>query len=156
QLDAANVVRLARSLGCVDYATLHRVSVDEPDRFWRAVVDDLGLPLAKSWDEVLDASRGPEWATWFSGARLNVAHACVHRWAAEHPDAEAGVFQPEGGERSSLTWSELSRETTLLAEALVALGVREGDAVGIFLPMSPQAAIASHACAHIGALQVPI
>ena len=43
-----------------------------------------------------------------------------------------------------------------LAEALRELGVEEGDAVGIFLPMSPEAAIASHACAHIGAVQVPI
>ena len=101
-------------------------------------------------------SRGPEWATWFSGARLNVAHACVHRWATKRPDEIAAIFDPEEGERRSLTWAELSRETTRLAEALVGLGVREGDAVGIFLPMSPEVAIASHACAHIGAVQVPV
>ena len=45
---------------------------------------------------------------------------------------------------------------TKLAEALVRLGVREGDRVAIFLPMSPEVAIASHACAHIGAIQVPV
>jgi acetyl-CoA synthetase len=156
QLDAANVVRLARQLGCDDYAALHRVSVEDPERFWRAVVADLEIPLARGWDQVLDVSRGPEWATWFSGARLNVAHACVHRWAAERPDELAAVFDPEEGERRSLTWAELSRETTRLAEALVELGVGEGDAVGIFLPMSPEVAIASHACAHIGAVQVPV
>jgi acetyl-CoA synthetase len=156
QLESANVVRLARSLGCEDYAALHRVSVSEPERFWRAVVDDLALPLARGWDQVLDLSRGPEWATWFSGARLNVAQACVHRWAAERPDDEAAIFQPEEGERRSLTWAELSDETTRLAEALVELGIGRGDAVGIFLPMSPEVAIASHACAHIGAVQVPV
>ena len=45
---------------------------------------------------------------------------------------------------------------TRLAEALVRLGVREGDRVAIFLPMSPEVPVASHACAHIGAVQVPI
>ena len=132
------------------------MSVEEPDRFWRAVRDDLGIPLAQDWAEVVDTSRGIEWATWFVGARLNLAHACVHRWAAERPGEEAAVWQPEAGERTSLTWLELSREVTRLAEALAGLGVRAGDAVGIFLPMSPEVAIASHACAHLGAVQVPI
>ena len=156
QLAAANVVRLARRLGCADYDSLHRVSVEEPERFWQAVRDDLAIPLSHSWDRVLDDSRGIEWTTWFEGARLNLAEACVHRWAGESPDEEAAVWQSEDGERSSLSWSELSRETTRLAEALAGLGIRQGDAVGIFLPMSPQVAIASHACAHIGAIQVPV
>jgi len=149
-------VRLARRLGCADYHALHRVSIEEPDRFWRAVRDDLALPFSRDWDAVLDDSRGIEWTTWFSGARLNLAEVCVHRWAAERPAEEAAVWQAEDGSRSALTWSELSLEVTRLAEALVELGIREGDAVGMYLPMSPQAAIVSHACAHIGAIQVPI
>ncbi len=149
-------MRLATSLGCGDYDELHRVSVEEPDRFWRAVVTDLGIPLSRDWDEVLDETRGVEWTTWFVGARLNVADACVHRWALERPSDEAAVWVPEDGDRRSLTWSDLSREVRRLAEALRRLGVSEGDAVGTFLPMAPEAAIASHACAHIGAVQVPI
>jgi acetyl-CoA synthetase len=156
QLEAANVVRLARRLGCSDYAGLHGVSIEEPDRFWRAVRDDLGIPLRRDWDEVLDDSRGPEWTTWFVGARLNLADACVHRWARERPDEEAAVWQAEDGQRTSLTWTELSHETARLAEGLQSLGVGPGDTVGIYLPMSPHAAIASHACAHLGAIQVPI
>jgi acetyl-CoA synthetase len=156
QLNAANVVRLARALGCATYGELHRLSVDEPERFWRAVREDLGIPFFRDWDAVLDDSRGTEWTTWFAGARVNVAEACVHRWARETPHDEAAVFRGEDGTRRSLTWTELSREVTRLAEALAALGIRPGDAVGIFLPMSPEAAIASHACAHIGAVQVPI
>jgi acetyl-CoA synthetase len=50
----------------------------------------------------------------------------------------------------------LSSEVARLAEGLASLGVGEGDAVGIFLPMSPEVAIASNACAHLGAVQVPI
>src|SRR5262249_33974382 len=81
QLSTANVARLAHALGCETYDELHAVSVHNPDRFWRAVVDDLGIPLARTWDRVLDESLGIEWTTWFLGARLNVAEACVHRWA---------------------------------------------------------------------------
>ena len=156
QLDAANVARLADTLGCGSYTELHRVSIEEPDLFWRAVVDDLALPLARGWEEVVDTSRGIEWATWFLGARLNVAEACVHRWAREQPEREAAVWAPEDGERRALTWTELSVEVRRLASALRELGVGEGDAVGTFLPMALEAAIASHACAHIGAIQVPI
>jgi acetyl-CoA synthetase len=156
QLAAANVVRLAERLACADYSALHRVSIEEPDRFWRAVRDDLDIPLARDWDAVLDDSRGIEWTTWFEGARLNLAEACVHRWVAERGDEVGAVWRAENGARSALSWSELSREVTLLAEALVRLGVGPGDAVGMYLPMSPQAAIAAHACAHIGAIQVPV
>ena len=156
QLATANVSRLAQLLDCDDYNALHRISIQEPDRFWRAVVADLGIPLARGWDAVLDESQGIEWTTWFRGARLNVADACVHRWADERSGDEAAVWVPEEGNRRSLTWAELSHEVRRLAEALRRLGVGEGDAVGIFLPMAPEAAIASHACAHLGAVQVPI
>jgi acetyl-CoA synthetase len=156
QLATANVARLATALGCTGYDDLHRVSIDEPDRFWRAVVADLEIPLERDWDAVLDDSRGIEWTTWFVGARLNVADACVHRWARDTPDREAAVWVPEEGERRSLTWAELSQEVRRLAEALRELGIGEGDVVGTFLPMAPEAAVASHACAHVGAVQVPI
>jgi acetyl-CoA synthetase len=156
QLEAANVVRLARALGCDDYTSLHRVSVEEPERFWRAVVDDLGLELSRPWDDVRDGSRGIEWTTWFAGARLNIASACVHVWAERTPYATAAVFRGEDGARREWTFAELSHETIRLAEALKALGVEPGDRVAIYMPMSPEAGVASHACAHIGAVQVPI
>ena len=156
QLEHANVVRLARALGCDGYGELHRVSVEEPDRFWRAVAADLELELSRPWDAVLDDTRGIEWTTWFEGARLNVATACAHVWAARTPDAVAAVFAGEDGERDEWTFAELSQRVTRLAEALVGLGVAAGDRVAIYMPMCPDAAVASHACAHVGAVQVPI
>jgi acetyl-CoA synthetase len=156
QVDQANVTRLARRLGCGGYAELHRLSVEEPERFWTAVVDDLELEFSKPWDAVLDASRGIEWAQWFVGGRLNLARSCVHRWAERSPEAGAAVFLGEDGSRRELTWRELSSAVTRLAEALVGLGVEPGDRVAIYMPMSPEVAVASHACAHVGAVQVPI
>jgi acetyl-CoA synthetase len=153
-VERANVTRLMRRLDCADYHELHRVSVEEPERFWPTVIEDLGLEFSQPWERVLDTSEGPEWATWFVGGRLNIASNCVHRW--RDLLGEAAVWRGEDGSRSALSWPELSRQVTQVAEALVELGVREGDRVAIFLPMSPAVAVASHACAHIGAVQVPI
>jgi acetyl-CoA synthetase len=156
-VEAANLTRLARVLGAEGYRELHRVSVEEPERFWPAVIEDLGLEFSEPWESVLDSTHGKEWTTWFNGGKLNLAWNCVHRWSAgELGQEEAAVWLGEDGARSSLTWRQLSAEVFRLAEGLASIGVGEGDAVGIFLPMSPQAAIASHACAHLGAVQVPI
>ena len=156
QYEHANVTRLARTLGCGDYEELHRVSVEEPDRFWRAVRDDLGIPLTRDWDAVLDDSRGIEWTTWFTGARLNVAEACVHRWARERPRTVGAISYHEDGEEWHVPYGALSHMVTVLAEGLAELGVEAGDRVALFMPMTTEAAVSSHACAHIGAVQVPI
>jgi acetyl-CoA synthetase len=156
-VESANLTRLGRRLGVDRYEDLHRVSVEEPERFWPALIEDLGLEFTEPWDEVVDASGGVEWARWFVGGKLNVAWNCVHKWAAgELAEEEAAIWHPEDGGRFTLTWRELSDEVFRLAEGLAAIGIGPGDAVGIFLPMSPQVAIASHACAHLGAVQVPI
>jgi acetyl-CoA synthetase len=156
-LERANVVRLLRRLGIGAYSELVRRSAAEPEWFWPAAIEDLGLEFFEPWRSVVDLSRGPEWATWFGGGKLNIAWNCVHRWAAgPRALAEAAVFQGEDGERRSLTYAQLSDQVVRLAEALVRLGVEPGDRVAIYLPMSPEVAVASHACAHIGAVQVPI
>ena len=155
-LEHANVVRLMGRHGIDDYRELVRRSIDDPEWFWPLVVEDLGIEFAEPWRAVLDSSRGPEWTTWFVGGKLNIAWNCVHRWARTRPDAPAAVFRGEDGERRQITFTELSKRVTRLAEALAALGVEAGDRVAIYLPMSPEVAVASHACAHIGAVQVPI
>ncbi len=152
-LDRANVVRLMHAHGFSTYRELVARSIEDPQWFWPAVVDDLGLELYEPWSQVVDVSRGPEWATWFRGAKLNIAWNCVHRWRG---DRVAAVFRGEDGARRELTFTQLSDEVTRLAERLAALGVEPGDRVAIYLPMSPEAAIASHACAHVGAVQVPV
>jgi acetyl-CoA synthetase len=155
-LDHANVGRLMRRHGIDDYWALVRRSHEDPEWFWPAAINDMGLEFWKPWDRVVDLSRGPEWATWFLGGTLNLAWNCVHRWGERRPAAVGAVFAGEDGSRRALTFAELSREVTRLAEGLAALGVVKGDAVALFLPMSPEVAIASHACAHLGAVQVPI
>jgi acetyl-CoA synthetase len=152
-LDSAHVVRLMRRHDFSTYRELVARSVEDPEWFWPAAVEDMGLELYEPWSRVVDLSRGPEWATWFLGARLNIAWNCVHRWRS---DRVAAVFRGEDGARRELTFTELSDAVTRLAERLVQLGVEPGDRVAIYLPMSPEVAIASHACAHVGAVQVPV
>lgn len=153
----ANVTRLMRAVGIDDYRELVRRSQEEPDWFWRAAIDDLGLEFSTPFERVYDDSRGPEWCTWFVGGRLSIAWNCVHRHArGEAADVPAAVFAGEDGERSSLTYRELSDAVTRFAEGLARLGVVEGDRVASYLPMSPEAVVVSHACAHLGAIQVPI
>jgi acetyl-CoA synthetase len=155
-LERANVTRLMRRHGFDDYADLVRRSQDDPEWFWTAAVEDMGLEFSRPWDAVADLSRGPEWATWFVGGTLNIATNCVHRWAERTPDTTACVSLAEDGTRRTLSYREMSDQLTRLAEALAALGVETGDRVAIFLPMSQEVAVASHACAHLGAIQVPI
>src|SRR5262245_31998930 len=107
QREATNAMRLVRRLGCEDYAALVRLSQDDPDVFWPAVIEDLGLEFFEPWHTVCDLSRGPEWATWFRGGTLNLAWNCVHRWArGERADADAAVWQSEDGGRRALTYRE--------------------------------------------------
>ena len=47
QIERANVTRLMRRLGAGNYGELHRISVEEPDRFWPELVDDLGIEFSQ-------------------------------------------------------------------------------------------------------------
>lgn len=97
----ANVVRLMRRHDIQDYWELVRRSQEEPEWFWPAAIEDLGLEFSRPWERVYDDSRGPEWTTWFPGATVSIAHNCVHRWAERTPDCIAAIALGEDGTRSA-------------------------------------------------------
>ncbi len=156
-IERANVTRFMRKHGIDDYHELVRRSQEDPEWFWEAAIEDLGLHFFEPYEEILDDSRGPEWPRWFVGATVNLTYNCVDRHAAgelaEHP---AIIWEGEEGATRTLTYSDLAREVDRAANGLKALGVGEGDPVGIYMPMIPEAAIASYACAKIGAIYLPI
>ena len=124
--------------------------------YWDAVVRDLGLRFTHPYARVRDVSRGLPWPRWFEGGRLNFADNCVDR----HLDAGRGeqpalIWEGDDGRSRTLTYRDLAREVNQLANALKRLGVGEGDRVGVFLPMSPEAAIATLAIVRIGAIYTP-
>ncbi len=92
-------------------------------------------------------------ATWFAGGRLNVAHNCVDRHVgAGHGDRPAIIAEEATGGTRVLTYADLQREVARTAGALLALGVRAGDRVAIYLPPVPETLIAALAAARIGAV----
>ncbi|HUP87598.1 MAG TPA: AMP-binding protein [Acidimicrobiales bacterium] len=155
-IEATNVHRFQREHGIATFAQLVRRSIDEPEWFWDAVVRFLGIPFAEPYASVLDASRGIEWATWFNGGRLNLADACVDRWAREAPDRVAVRWEGEDGTERSWTYAELRVEVDGLAIQLDLEGIGRGDAVGIFLPMLPETVAALLAVMKLGAVFLPL
>jgi acetyl-CoA synthetase len=156
QAERSRIGRFMRTHGIATLAELQARSVADLEWYWDAVVKDLGVRWATPYTRVLDGSRGVPWPTWFPGGRLNFADNCVDR----HVDAGRGgkpaiVWEGDDGQSRTLTYGELAAEVNRLANALKALGVREGDRVGVFLPMSPEAAIATLAVVKIGAIYTP-
>ena len=76
-----------RKHGFESYWELVARSQEDPEWFWPAAIEDMGLEFSRPWDAVVDLSRGPEWATWFVGGKVNIAWNCVHRWAERRPEA---------------------------------------------------------------------
>lgn len=154
----ANVARLQATYGVDTIADLRLAAAADIARFWELVVTDLSIPFTKPYEQVLDDSAGIEWAKWFTGGQINMTAVCVDRWADDPARAnqEAVVCEYEDGRIERLTYAELRTEVDALAQGLRGLGVTKGDYVGVFMPMTPRAVIASYAVAKIGAIYLPI
>ena len=151
-LERSRLRRFAETHGRQSFAELYRWSVDEAESFWRAVDGDLGLVWRTPYRDVLDSSRGIAWTTWWIGGRMNyVASALRHQ-----PSRTAIVWEGEEGAVRRLTYAELASQVRRTAAGLRAVGVGPGDRVGIFMPLTPECAIATLAVSAIGAIFTPI
>jgi acetyl-CoA synthetase len=144
--------RFAEAHGQHDFAALYRWSIEDLDGFWRAVDRDLGLVWRTPYERVLDSSRGVAWTTWWLGGRMNYVHSALRH----DPSRIALVFEGEEGVTRRLTYGELARAVGRCVAGLRALGVGPGDRVGIFLPLTPECAVATLAVSAIGAIYTPI
>ncbi|MET9685405.1 AMP-binding protein [Streptomyces coeruleorubidus] len=156
-IEQANVTRLARTHGLSSLTELRRRSVEDIGWYWDAVVRDLGLPFRKPYERVVDLSAGIERPEWFLGGELNIVDACLNRWAAGASAARpAVVHEAEDGTTRTLTYLELRQEAERVGRGLRSLGIGKGDAVALFMPMTPEAVIACYAVAGLGAVLVPL
>jgi acetyl-CoA synthetase len=151
-LERSRLRRFAEAHGQKDFESLLRWSVEDLDGFWRAVDRDLGLVWRKPYDRVLDSSRGIPWATWWLGGRMNYVESALRHNLAR----PAIIFEGEDGVTRRLSYGELATAVRRCAAGLRALGVEKGDRVGIFLPLTPECAIATLAVSAIGAIFTPI
>ena len=64
----------------------------------------------------------------------------------------AFYFEGEPGDTQTITYADLLSRVCQAANALKALGVKQGDRIAIYMPMIPEAAVAMLACARLGAM----
>jgi len=134
----------------MNYGEFHRRSLREPEVFWaeQARLIDWERPF----DRVLDYGN-PPFARWFVGGRTNLCHNAVDRHLAERGDQRALIYvSTEVDQEQVYTFAQLHAEVQRMAACLLALGVRQGDRVLIYMPMIPQAVFAMLACARVGAI----
>jgi acetyl-CoA synthetase len=103
------------------------------------------------FSQVLDDSDAP-FFKWFADGKLNVSYNCLDRNVeAGNGDKVAIIFEADDGTVSRFTYAELLGRVCRFANALRGMGVKKGDRVVIYLPMSVEGVVAMQACARIGA-----
>jgi len=155
-IERARLTKFMRTHGLASLEALQRRSVDDAEWYWDAVSKDLGFRWMTPYRRVLDTSRGIAFPRWFEGGLMNLSDNCVDRHVDEgRGEQPAIIWEAEDGQVRTLTYRELSSEVNRLSNVLKRLGVEPGDAVGLFLPMGPEAAIAIMAICRIGAIYSP-
>lgn len=144
-----NLAHFARAVNIdpMDYATLHRWSVDQPDAFWSAIWRECAI-IGNPGTEVLRPHPNLAAARFFPNARLNVAENLLAHLPSDRP---AIVAYTEAGFDRSMSAGELRSDVAAFAQALRGAGVVAGDRVAALVPNGPEAIIVMLAAASIGA-----
>ncbi|MFC7135169.1 MULTISPECIES: AMP-binding protein [Salinibaculum] len=166
-VEESNVYAFMQEHDIEDFEDLHERTVSDVDGvdasgldwFWDEVVDHLDLDFYEDYDQVRDASEGPQFTDWYVGGELNIAHNTVDRHA--RPDSEtrnkvATIWEGEDGEVREVTYHELHQQTNRVANALEERGIGTGDTVGLYMPMVPEIVPLLYGCFKVGAIAVPI
>jgi acetyl-CoA synthetase len=129
---------------------MRRRAAADPEAFWAELARS-ELAWQAPFTVTLDRSRAPNFG-WFTDGRLNVSVNCLDVHLAARGHATAVIFEGEPGDSRRLSFQQLHAEVCRFANALRAQGVGRGDRVVIYMPLVPEALIAMHACARIGAI----
>ena len=129
----------------------------EPEWFWPAVIEFLGLRFGTPFTRILDQSRGPEWAEWCIGGTTNLATNCLQR-SCDRGLGDKPVIEwvAENGAGRIVTYDGLATEVAHVAAGMQDLGIGRGDVVAIFMPSVPEAIAAFLAIVSIGAIALPV
>ncbi len=131
------------------YQALYDEAKADPVAFWGKLAGEL------HWFEpYTDVLRWNEpFAEWFVGGKTNVSYNCLDaHLTTSRKDKVAILWEGEPGDERRITYAELHREVCKFANVLKKLGVGQGDVVSMYMPMTPELAIAMLACARIGAV----
>ena len=136
-----------------EYYQVYRNSIRNPELFWEEIAEE-HFRWQKKWDKVLDWDFSKPEIKWFEGAKLNITENCIDRHLATRGDKTAILFEPNDPKENAehITYNQLHARVNKFANVLKEQGVQKGDRVCIYVPMIPELAIATLACARIGAI----
>jgi len=134
-----------------EYQEMYRRSIETPEEFWREAAGIL------SWyhppRNIMDVDPKEVDFSWYSGGRLNACYNCVDRHLEERGEQTAILWAgDEPGDYRYISYREVKHNVARIANVLLAHGVKKGDRVCIYLPMTPELPYAMLACARIGAV----
>jgi len=118
--------------------------------FWANLARE-NISWHKPFTKTLDESQAPFYK-WFDDGQLNASYNCLDRNLQNgNAGKTAIIFEADGGEVTKLTYQELHARVCKFANGLKSLGIKKGDRVVIYMPMSIEGVTAMQACARIGA-----
>jgi acetyl-CoA synthetase len=146
----AQIVAGAHVSGMAAYDKLCAEADADYEGYWARLAREM-VSWKQPFTKVLNDSNAP-FFKWFEDGRLNVSYNCLDRNVERGlGDKVAIIFEADNGQVTRVTYRELLERTCRLANALKAQGVRKGDRVVIYMPMSVEGVVAMQACARIGA-----
>ena len=134
------------------YLAAYQKSIQDPEGFWAEVAEN--FTWQKKWDKVLEWNFKEPKIEWFKGAQLNITENCMDRHLATRGNEPAIIWESNDPHEQHrvLTYQELHFKVQQFANVLLNNGVQKGDRVCIYMGMIPELAIATLACARIGAI----
>jgi acetyl-CoA synthetase len=146
---SAEFVKQANVPGMAAYQALCNEAERDFEGFWGRLGKENVL-WHKAFTKVLDESNAP-FFKWFHDGELNASYNCLDRHLKTQPDKTAIIFEADDGKVTRISYKELYHKVCRLANALKAHGIKQGDRVLIYMPMSIEVVAAMQACARIGA-----
>jgi acetyl-CoA synthetase len=143
-------VEQANVPGMDTYRKLCAAAEQDFDGFWAKLARDNVL-WHKPFSTTVDESKAPFYH-WFHDGELNASYNCLDRHLKTQPDKTAIIFEADDGNVTKITYKELYHRVCKTANGLTSLGIRKGDRVIIYMPMSIEVIAAMQACARIGAI----
>ena len=156
-VEHANLTRFMRQYGISDFSELMRRSTEEVGWFTDAVLKFLDIQFYEPYSQVVDLSDGIQFPKWCVDGKMNIVHNCVDKiQGSAISNQPAVVWEGEEGDTRSLTYRQLFEQVNKVANALRSLGLGKGDAIGLFMPMTPEIVVAMLAVAKIGGIILPL
>jgi acetyl-CoA synthetase len=156
-MQGANLTKFMRMHDIKNYDELMERSTSDVAWFTDAVLKFLDIQFHEPYSQVVDLSNGIQFPKWCVNGKMNIVHNCVDKWkSTENRGQRAVVWEGEEGLEKTLTYEELYKEVNKTANALRSLGLGKGDAIGIFMPMTPEIVVALLAIAKIGGIILPL